>query len=192
MGGLSWRIKVFYTLTAIQINWMYLLIRTGWTVYFRLVYGGSDKKNLPAEQEIWFQSLAWEDPLEKRMATHSSILAWRVPWMEEPGGLPSIGSWRVVHSWVTITLYGIQNTTKLRTKGLYPGLWWLLGPRSEIRDGAVRFWRWRVQWILSPGVEGEALQVDQFKEYIYTHTHTHTHLILFPVPGTAPKSLLIS
>ena len=102
------------------------------------------------------------------MATHSSILAWRIPWIEDPGRLPSIGSWRVVHNWVTITLYWIQNTTKLKTKGLFPGLWWLLGPRSEIRDGAVRFWRWHVQWILSTGVEGEALQVDQFKDYILT------------------------
>ena len=44
-------------------------------------------KNLPAMQEIWVQSLVWEDPLEKEMATHSSILAWRIPWTEEPGGL---------------------------------------------------------------------------------------------------------
>ena len=44
-------------------------------------------KNLPAVQETWVQSLGWEDPLEKQMATHSSILAWRIPWTEEPGGL---------------------------------------------------------------------------------------------------------
>ena len=43
--------------------------------------------NLPAMQETWVQSLGWEDPLEKEMATHSSILAWRIPWTEEPGGL---------------------------------------------------------------------------------------------------------
>ena len=47
-------------------------------------------KNLPAMQETWVQSLGWEDPLEEEMATHSSILAWRIPWMEEPGGLQSI------------------------------------------------------------------------------------------------------
>ena len=46
-------------------------------------------KNLPAMQETWVQSLGWEDPLEKKMATHSSILAWRFPWTEEPGGLYS-------------------------------------------------------------------------------------------------------
>ena len=49
-------------------------------------------KNLPAVQEIWVQTLGWEDLLEKGMATHSSILAWRIPWTEEPGELQCIGS----------------------------------------------------------------------------------------------------
>ena len=48
-------------------------------------------KSLPAMREIWVQSLDWDDPLEKGMATHSSILAWRIPWTEEPGGLQSTG-----------------------------------------------------------------------------------------------------
>ena len=48
-------------------------------------------KRLPARRETWVQSLGREDPLEKEMATHSSILAWRIPWMEEPGGLQSTG-----------------------------------------------------------------------------------------------------
>ena len=48
-------------------------------------------KNLPAMQETQVHSLGWEDPLEKGMATHSSILAWRIPWTEEPGGLQSMG-----------------------------------------------------------------------------------------------------
>ena len=49
-------------------------------------------ENLPAMQEPWVRSLGQEDPLEKEMATHSSILAWRIPWTEEPGGLPSMES----------------------------------------------------------------------------------------------------
>ena len=53
---------------------------------------GSVVKNLPAKQEIQVQSLGWEDPLEKEMATHSSILAWEIPWTERPGGLQSMGS----------------------------------------------------------------------------------------------------
>ena len=52
-------------------------------------------KNLPAMQENWVRSLGWEDPLEKEMATHASILAWRIPWTEEPGGLQSMGLQRV-------------------------------------------------------------------------------------------------
>ena len=49
-------------------------------------------KNLPARQETQVQSLNWEDPLKKGMATYSGILAWRIPWTEEPGGLQSMGS----------------------------------------------------------------------------------------------------
>ena len=54
-------------------------------------------KHLPVMWETWVRSLGWEDPLEKEMATHSSILAWRIPWTEEPGGLQSMGSQRVRH-----------------------------------------------------------------------------------------------
>ena len=54
-------------------------------------------KNLPARQETYVLSLGWEDPLEKGMATHSSILDWRIPWTEEPGRLQSMGSPRVRH-----------------------------------------------------------------------------------------------
>jgi len=54
-------------------------------------------KNLLAMQETWFRSLGWEDPLEKGIATHFSILAWRIPWTEEPDGLQSMGSQRVGH-----------------------------------------------------------------------------------------------
>ena len=52
-------------------------------------------KCLPTIREIWVQSLGWEDPLEKEMATHSSILAWKIPWMEEPSRLQSMGLQRV-------------------------------------------------------------------------------------------------
>ena len=49
-------------------------------------------KNLPAKQKTWVRSLVWEDPLEKKMTTHSSILAWKIPWTEEAGRLQSMGS----------------------------------------------------------------------------------------------------
>ena len=54
-------------------------------------------KNLPAMQEAWVRSLGWEDPLEKGMVTHSSILAWRIPWTQETGRLQSMGLQRVGH-----------------------------------------------------------------------------------------------
>ena len=59
--------------------------------------GGSVVKNLPAMEETWVRSLGWEDALEEGMATHYSVLAWRIPWAEEPGGLQPMGSQGVGH-----------------------------------------------------------------------------------------------
>ena len=59
--------------------------------------GGSDGKESACNVGDLGQSLGWEDPLEEDMATHSSILAWRIPWPQEPGGLQSTGSQRVSH-----------------------------------------------------------------------------------------------
>ena len=68
---------------------------------YRYIYTGfpcdSAVKNLPAMQEKRVQSLSWEDPLEEEMATHSSILAWRIPWTKEPGRLQSIGLQKKSH-----------------------------------------------------------------------------------------------
>ena len=60
-------------------------------------------KNLPAMQETWVRSLGWEDSLKKGMATHCSILAWRIPWTEDPGWLQSTGLQRVRHDWAANT-----------------------------------------------------------------------------------------
>ena len=60
-------------------------------------------KHLPAMWETWVRALGREDPLEKGLGTHCSILAWRIPWTEAPGGLQSMGSQRVEHDWVTNT-----------------------------------------------------------------------------------------
>ena len=70
-------------------------------------------KPLPAMWETWVQSLGQEDPLEKEMSTHFSILAWRIPWTEEPGGLQSMGSQRVRHDWATslsLSLFTLTGT----------------------------------------------------------------------------------
>ena len=58
-------------------------------------------KNLSAMREVWVLSLGWEDPLEEETVTHSSFLAWEIPWTEEPGRLQSMGSLRVGHDWAT-------------------------------------------------------------------------------------------
>ena len=63
-------------------------------------HGGSVVKKLLGKAETWLQSLGWKYPQEKEMATHSSILAWEIPWTEEPGGLQSLGSQRVRHDLV--------------------------------------------------------------------------------------------
>ena len=60
-------------------------------------------KNTPAWWETWVQSLGWEYPIEEGMATHSSILTWRIPWTEEPGEIQSMGLQRVGHDWATNT-----------------------------------------------------------------------------------------
>ena len=64
-------------------------------------------------QEIWVQSLGLEDPLEKEMATHSSILAWKISWTEEPGGLQSMVSQRIRRDWVTNTYLHLLTTLKV-------------------------------------------------------------------------------
>ena len=70
-------------------------------------------KILPAVQEIWVQSLGWEDPLEKGMTTPSAILAWRIPWTEEPGRLQSMGSKRAGHNWTT---FAFTSCMKVKTE----------------------------------------------------------------------------
>ena len=66
---------------------------------FQRVYLGAQTiKNLPAVQETWVRFVGWEDPLEKGMATHCSILAWKIPWTEEPNGLQSMKSERARHN----------------------------------------------------------------------------------------------
>ena len=69
-------------------------------------FGAQRLKHLPPMRETRVQSLGWEDPLEKEMVTHSSILAWRIPWTEEPGRLQSMESQRVGHEGVAMQVSG--------------------------------------------------------------------------------------
>ena len=96
-------------------------------------------KNLPAMQETRVQSLGQEDPLVKGMATHSSILAWRIPWTEEPGGLQSMGSQRVRYNWATNRHNRIDTV-------LWLGLpWWLRRAQTVKNLPAVQ--RSQVLWL---------------------------------------------
>ena len=70
-------------------------------------------KNLPAIQKTWIKSPGWGNPLEEGMATQSSILAWRIHWMEEPGGLQSVGSQRVGHNWNDLTWMHASSVTAI-------------------------------------------------------------------------------
>ena len=91
-------------------------------------------KNPPARQEIWVWSLGWEDPLEKEMATHSNILAWRIPWTEEPGERQSMGSQRVRHDW-TNSLHFIGSLVLLVLSALCLSL--LIHPVGIVRPSLV-------------------------------------------------------
>ena len=101
-------------------------------------------KHLPAMREIRVWSLGWEDLLEKEIATHSSTLAWRIPWTEEPGGLQSTGSQRVGHNWATSLSRGeVMPTSKsLIMSNLVPHHWskHITGPNPKSRGS---------RWILS-------------------------------------------
>ena len=77
------------------------------------------RKSPPVMLETWVLSLGWEDPLEKCMATHSSILAWWIPWREEPGGLQSMGSQSVRHDWVTKHSTAEPDQTKVKITHTY-------------------------------------------------------------------------
>ena len=91
------------------ITWFLLTWEYG---CFRVFPVAQMVKNLPATQETWVGSLGQEDSLEKEIAVHSSILAWEIPWTEEPGGLQPMGSQRVGHDRVTNT------TTTIAVLGL--------------------------------------------------------------------------
>ena len=87
-------------------------------------------------QETWVWSPGWEDPLEKGMAPHSSILAWRIPWTEEPGGLQSMGSQRVGHDWAPNTFTFMCSSDWV---GTFPVAQWLIIhlPIQEIRGRSL-------------------------------------------------------
>ena len=96
-------------------------------------------KRLPPMRETRVWSLGWEDPLEKEMATHSSTLAWKIPWREEPGRLQSMGSQRVGHNWAT-SLHFRTNNSKIcmETQQI---------PNSQVNlDKEEQIWKYPSYW----------------------------------------------
>ena len=120
------------------------------TKYYRTSLVAQMVKRLSTMQETRVWSLGREDPLEKEMAIHSSIIAWKIPWTEEPGRLQSMGSQRVEHDWATSHAY---------VHTLYVGLpLWLSWWRIHLQCGRPGFdpWvgkiPWRRKWQSTPGL----------------------------------------
>ena len=102
-------------------------VRHDWAtlVSVSVFLGVSAVKYPPAKQEMWVRSLGWGDPLEKEMVTHSSILAWEIPWTEEPGGLQSMGVTRVGHDLVKqqlLTMVTMLHPQHVLTTFIYSAL----------------------------------------------------------------------
>ena len=98
--GRHWRQSAEKETTPVLRGWSYIII-PGNLLQLGASLVAQRLKRLPAMRETWVRSLGLEDPLEKEMATHSSIVAWRIPWTEEPRGLQSAGLQRVGHDWET-------------------------------------------------------------------------------------------
>ena len=108
-------------------------------------------KNLPAMQETRVQSLGQEDALEKGLDTHSSILAWRIPWMEEPGGPQSMGSQRIGHNWSDLAPgHTTSSFSILPSMDIYvPSISWLLKIVLQWSLGHMYLFKlWFSLWII--------------------------------------------
>ena len=106
---------------------------------------GSVVKNLPVmqkPQETQVRSLVWEDPLEEEMVTHSSILAWRIPWTGEPGGLQSMGSQRVGHKW--LSMHSMRQPDRVQEGGLTLDWWWEEEEEKGKQSLLEQHWK---QWV---------------------------------------------
>ena len=137
---------------------------SGTTVSLSFLWGplvAQKLKRLPAMRETWVRSLGREDPLEKEMATYSSILAWRIPWTEEPGGLQSTGLQRVRHDWATSLHFTslwlffsiglpwwLRICLQCRRSGFHPRLGRAPGKGNGY---PLQYYCWRTPWTEEPG-----------------------------------------
>ena len=97
-------------------------------------------KHLPTIWETWVQSLGQKDPLEKEIATHSSTLAWKIPWTEEPGRLQSMGSQRVRHDWATSLSHNLTSPFTLSASLLSSDLLSSSPPQFPVIDCFPSHW----------------------------------------------------
>ena len=118
----------FFLLNSWKMRWIPCLLRKSLLLMVSSIWKfiRSDLRmafyhNLPAVQETWVWFLRWQDPLEKGMATHSSILVWKIPWTEESGRLQSMGLLRVGHNWVNNTFTFHQPSFKWK---YFSTKWW--------------------------------------------------------------------
>ena len=148
-------------------------------------------KCLPAMRETRVRSLGQEDPLEKEMATHSSILPWKIPSMEEPDGLQSMGSWRVGHDWATSLCFflshGLDNSEKV-TKQVknyvtFPTCFCIIQSTLYFKD----------LWSTGPQLTTVRLSQTRLSDFTFTfHFHalekemaTHSSVLAWRIPGMA-------
>ena len=141
------------------------------------------------------RSLSWEDPLEEGMATHTSILVWKIPWTEEPGRLYPIGSWRVGHDWSQLTHIHTHRQTGFPGGSEVKASAWNAGDPGP--DPWIRKIPWRRKWqptpVILPGEShgGRSLvgyspwgpkefdTTEWLHFHFHTHTHTHTHIYIY-------------
>ena len=150
--------------TFIHCWWESKLVQLQW--FFKKV---QMVKHLPAVQETRVRSLGWEDPLEKEMPPHSSTLAWKILWTEEPGRLQSMGLQRVGHDWETSISLSPYNPAILLM---------IVYPKKAIQKVCVH--QHYLQYIYNrQDVVATYVSIDRWlaKDVIHTHTHTHTYIM---------------
>ena len=139
-------------------------------------------------RETWVQSLSWEDPLKKEMVTHSNILAWKIPWTEEPGRLQSMGSQRVRHDWwISLAIIQISH--------LFPS-YAVMGPDAMI----LAFWMLRVFFNFYFFISWRLITLQHCSGFCHTlkwishgftcvpHPDPPSHLPLHPIPLDLPSA----
>ena len=165
--------------------------------YFRASLVAQTVKDLPVTWETWVRSLGPEDPLEKEMATHPCFHAWKIPWTKEPGGLQSMGSQIVGHSWATslhFTSILVAQWLKKNPPAKQEKRVWSLGWEDSLEKKMSThssILAWEIPWTEEPGratVHGVAKEMDnwvtiQQQQSLYMRLRLKMHYMSFPYKG---------